>query len=96
MNLPALGVEPTCLHCSSRLVPTDDPFLSLFAKILCPRCRAVPGYRRLYRRRVGWSPTWELHLRLLTGRAQTDEPLFRPHDPHPALQLPYKRRRKPV
>jgi|GEM_PF-413109 len=94
MELSAQGVEPHCIHCSAPLVPTDDAFLGKFVKILCPKCRKVPGIRQLYRRRVGWTASWELHLRLLTGRARHKEPLFQAQDPPPELKLPFKRRRK--
>jgi len=88
--------ESHCLHCEKPLVPTDDPLLGAFARVLCPECRRVPGYRRLYRKRVGWTQGWELHLRILTQRAKAEERLFLPKDPHPELSLPYKRRRKRI
>lgn len=73
--------ESHCLHCEKPLVPTDDPLLGVFARVLCPECRRVPGYRRLYRKRVGWTQGWELHLRILTQRAKAEERLFCPKIP---------------
>lgn len=93
-KIPGKTCEKSCLHCDKPLVPTDDPLLGLYATILCPTCRSFPGYRRIYRQRVGWTENWELHLRLLTRRARVEEPLFALADPHPTLALPYKRRRK--
>ncbi len=57
-----------CLHCEARPASTR---LGLCAE--CGRCR---GIRRLYRRRHGWTPEWEAHLRRLTRRAQLRLPLF--------------------
>jgi len=94
MKLPALGVESRCLHCCRELVPASPATWHPFAPVLCERCRLVPGFRRLYRRRVGWSPSWERHIRDLTHRALRNQPLFQENDPHPQLRLPYKRRRK--
>jgi hypothetical protein len=65
---------PICLHCE-RAPPAGAPGL-------CPDCAADPGIRRLYRRRRGWTPQWELHLRRLTERAKRRLPLF-DDPPHP-------------
>ena len=57
-----------CLHCEQQ-PPTH--YLGL-----CERCAATPGIRRLYRKRRGWTPQWEAHLRRLTERARLQLPLF--------------------
>jgi hypothetical protein len=64
---------PICLHCE-RAPPAG-------ALGLCVSCAAVPAIRRLYRRRRGWTPRWELHLRRLAERAKRRLPLF--EDPPP-------------
>jgi hypothetical protein len=66
MSGPADGV--LCAHCERR--PASDPLG------LCGRCAASPGVRVLYRRRPGWTPAWEAHLRRLAARARRRLPLF--------------------
>ncbi len=59
---------PICLHCE-RAPPAG-------ARGLCAACWAIANIRDLYRRRHGWTPQWELHLRRLTQRARLGLPLF--------------------
>jgi hypothetical protein len=59
-----------CLHCERE--PPGNRFG------LCVHCHALPGVRRLYLRRRGWSAAWERHLRTLTARASKRLDLF-PH-----------------
>ena len=64
MNAPIV-----CLHCERR------PPAGLLG--LCEVCRAKRGVRVLYaRRRKGWTPRWEEHLRRLAERAKKKLPLF--------------------
>jgi hypothetical protein len=61
--------ESLCLHCERR--PCAGPLG------LCGRCVTAPGVRVLYtRRRHGWTPQWEAHLRRLAARARLRLPLF--------------------
>jgi hypothetical protein len=57
-----------CLHCERR------PVVSGLG--LCGSCHARQSIRRLYVKRRGWTPDWELHLRRLTERARNRLPLF--------------------
>jgi hypothetical protein len=57
-----------CLHCEQQ---PPAHYLGL-----CERCAATPGICRLYRKRRGWTPQWEAHLRRLTERARQQLPLF--------------------
>ena len=57
-----------CLHCERQ-----PPAHRLG---LCARCAATGHIRVLYRRRRGWTPAWEAHLRRLTERARRQLPLF--------------------
>jgi hypothetical protein len=59
---------PTCLHCERAPAVT--------ARGLCADCHASRRVRLLYRRRHGWTPQWERHLRRLTRRARLGLPLF--------------------
>lgn len=61
-------MDQPCVHCEAR--PAADGLG------LCADCRRCRGTRRLYRRRRGWTPEWEAHLRRLTRRAQLRLPLF--------------------
>ena len=53
-----------CLHCERRP--------GVHALGLCEACLADPGVRALYRRRRGWTPEWELHLRRKTAEVQRE------------------------
>jgi hypothetical protein len=64
--------DPLCLHCDRRIADAR--------RGLCTRCFAVKGIRVLYKRRRGWTPQWEDHLRRLTERAKRQLPLFEDHD----------------
>jgi hypothetical protein len=57
-----------CLHCER------EPPVNHFG--LCAGCHALPGVRRLYLRRRGWSAAWERHLRELAARARQRLELF--------------------
>jgi hypothetical protein len=57
-----------CVHCEAR------PAVN--ALRLCADCNACRGTRVLYRRRRGWTPEWEAHLRRLSRRARLRLPLF--------------------
>lgn len=57
-----------CLHCERRPGVTR--------RGLCAVCNGIKSIRVLYRRRHGWTPEWEAHLRLLTWRASQGLPLF--------------------
>jgi hypothetical protein len=37
---------------------------------LCERCHRCRPIRALYRRRHGWTPEWEMHLRRKTAEVQ--------------------------
>jgi hypothetical protein len=58
-----------CLYCERR--SAVDPVG------LCEVCRAKPCLLVLYtKRRSGWTPEWEEHLRRLAERAKRKLPLF--------------------
>ncbi len=57
-----------CVHCEAR------PAVSGLG--LCADCDGRRETRVLYRRRRGWTPEWEAHLRRLTRRARQRLPLF--------------------
>jgi hypothetical protein len=59
---------PICLYC--------ERVAAVSARGLCADCHTSPRIRLLYRRRHGWTPQWELHLRRLTQRARLRLPLF--------------------
>lgn len=63
-----VAIHPLCLHCERR------PAVGGLG--LCAACHAIRGIRRLYVKRRGWTPEWEVHLRRLTERAKDRLPLF--------------------
>jgi hypothetical protein len=67
---------PHCRHCRRE----RDP---LSALELCEPCQKRRQVRTLYeKRRPGWTPAWEAHLRHLEERARRKLPLF-PRDYRP-------------
>lgn len=66
--ITSLPPPPACLYCEQR--PPEHHYG------LCGRCARQYHIRTLYRRRVRWTPDWELHLRRLTERAKRKLPLF--------------------
>ncbi len=71
------SVPALCLHCE------QQPPASGYG--LCAGCRKRPAISVLYRRRAGWSPAWEAHLRRLTERARLRLPLFPASDDEPPV-----------
>ena len=62
-----LRVPGACLYCGSH--PSSN------RQGVCARCWALRGVRTLFRRRRGWNPGWELHLRRLARQASKNLPL---------------------
>jgi hypothetical protein len=57
-----------CLHCDH-----TPPANQLG---VCANCWTVRGVRKLYRRRRGWNPFWEMHLRALALKAAQNRELI--------------------
>jgi hypothetical protein len=68
MSSRYVDLPDRCLHCDGQ-PPTNRLGL-------CAGCHAIPGVRRLYLRRRGWSPAWEQRLRALAERANNRQDLF--------------------
>jgi hypothetical protein len=68
MCSPLSACASLCLHCER------EPAVTKVG--LCSRCDAVAGIRRLYIRRLDWTPEREARILELTRRARLHLPLF--------------------